>query len=407
MTKKQNKRKHLNSFFSTKAFLVLMGFGFVVLSIYLWKSRETNNLAQLSLQTRARAVAYASEAEIRFRGIENALNRLANNGVPNQTQTEWEKDKVFYVDSFKGLNSIAWVDQSYIIQMIAPLSGHQVFLDKKPSEIKLEPSDLSLTIPVYQGTKLVGFIFGIIDIKAFAEPIIVDIEDDFLFQLSDEGVPIFRSTNWEDAQEGFTESSSIDLHGTNVLNLSLTPSKEQINFQLAQARNTLYLSLLFACLMIIAVYFAQNFNALSKLNAARFKELLEEVDLVAIMLDNDGLVTFCNDYLLELTGWEYDDVLGKDWFSRFLLPPWVDDKAHFLQTLQDGKIEAHGERLIQTRSGETRWLMFSDTLLKDTQGNIIGIASLSVDITERKYAETKIQELNAELEDRVVVFRLR
>src|ERR1700733_2236719 len=36
---------------------------------------------------------------------------------------------------------------------------------------------------------------------------------------------------------------------------------------------------------------------------SRFRELLENVHLIAIMLDVEGRITFCNSYLLQLTGW--------------------------------------------------------------------------------------------------------
>ena len=52
----------------------------------------------------------------------------------------------------------------------------------------------------------------------------------------------------------------------------------------------------------------------------RSREMLEKVQLVVVMLDADGHVTFCNDYLLRLTGWTRQEALGSDWFSRFLPP---------------------------------------------------------------------------------------
>ncbi|MBT3313133.1 MAG: GAF domain-containing protein [Anaerolineae bacterium] len=376
-----------NSFFSSQAFLGLFGCGLVALSVFLWKTRESTNLTQLSLQTQARAAVYASEAEIRFRGIDNALNRLANEGLPSLEQTEWEKDKAFFIDSFDGLDSIAWIDKSNIIRMIAPFDENQSYLDQKSSEIALGPSDLSVTIPVYQGTKLEGFVYGVIGVDSFVEPIVIGLKDEFMLQISHDEISVFVSENWEAPKKEFEVSRVIALHDTAVLNFSLAPTDKHVNNEVTSARETLYLGLLFSSLLLSAVYFAQRFNTLSKLNAARFKELLEEVDLVAVMLDKNGHVTFCNDYLLELTGWEHADVLGQDWFSRFSPSPWAEDKAQFLASVNDGNLIAHGERQIQTRAGELRWMMFNDTLLRDTQNNIVGIASLSVDISERKQAE--------------------
>jgi PAS domain S-box-containing protein len=30
------------------------------------------------------------------------------------------------------------------------------------------------------------------------------------------------------------------------------------------------------------------------------------------MFDRDGKITFCNDYLLELTGWRLEEVIGRN-----------------------------------------------------------------------------------------------
>ncbi len=50
----------------------------------------------------------------------------------------------------------------------------------------------------------------------------------------------------------------------------------------------------------------------------RFQEMLGNVDLIAMTLDRKGRITFCNDYLLHLTGWKREEVLDRDWFSLFL-----------------------------------------------------------------------------------------
>jgi PAS domain S-box-containing protein len=36
------------------------------------------------------------------------------------------------------------------------------------------------------------------------------------------------------------------------------------------------------------------------------------------MFDRDAQITFCNDYLLELTGWRLEEVIGRNVFEVFL-----------------------------------------------------------------------------------------
>ncbi len=50
----------------------------------------------------------------------------------------------------------------------------------------------------------------------------------------------------------------------------------------------------------------------------RFRETLENIKLVSVLLDLNGCVTFCSDFLLQLTGYSHDEVVGMDWFSTFV-----------------------------------------------------------------------------------------
>ena len=50
----------------------------------------------------------------------------------------------------------------------------------------------------------------------------------------------------------------------------------------------------------------------------RSREILEKMQLVAVTLDLQGHITFCNNFLLQLTGWKSEEILSRDWFEFFL-----------------------------------------------------------------------------------------
>ena len=75
-------------------------------------------------------------------------------------------------------------------------------------------------------------------------------------------------------------------------------------------------------------------NALRE-SERRYSDMLGKVELISMMLDRDARVTFCNDYLLRLTGWRREEVLGADWFELFI-PPGSDELKHtFMELLND------------------------------------------------------------------------
>lgn len=120
----------------------------------------------------------------------------------------------------------------------------------------------------------------------------------------------------------------------------------------------------------------------------RFRETLETVALLAVTLDSSGTITFCNDYLLKLTGWQQAEALGRSWFETFLPLETRREVARvFAQSLETGIIPSHYENEVLTRSGPRRLIRWSNTLLRDGEGTILGTVSLGEDITELRRNE--------------------
>ena len=59
----------------------------------------------------------------------------------------------------------------------------------------------------------------------------------------------------------------------------------------------------------------------------RFSDLLGNVELVSLMLDHEGRITYCNEYLLRMTGWSHAEVIGRDWLEIFIPPESGELKA--------------------------------------------------------------------------------
>lgn len=131
----------------------------------------------------------------------------------------------------------------------------------------------------------------------------------------------------------------------------------------------------------------------------RFRELLGNVKLAALVLDKGGRITFCNDFFLQLTGWKREEVKGRDFVGTFVpLPLQERDRRILTNSLQKGVAPAHGESEIQTRQGERRIILWNNTILFNLDGTIAGFASIGEDITKRRMAEEKEKELVKELE---------
>ena len=126
----------------------------------------------------------------------------------------------------------------------------------------------------------------------------------------------------------------------------------------------------------------------------RFSGLLQNVELVSLMLDREGRITYCNEYLLRLTGWRREEVIGGDWFELFMPPEMGDMRAAFLPLLAHQPEAWHRENEILARSGERRLVRWNNSVLRSAAGDVIGTASIGEDITEQRRADIAIKRLN-------------
>ncbi|HEY9851922.1 MAG TPA: PAS domain S-box protein [Leptolyngbyaceae cyanobacterium] len=124
----------------------------------------------------------------------------------------------------------------------------------------------------------------------------------------------------------------------------------------------------------------------------RWRSLLDNVQLVVIGLNINGNVEYANPFFLELTGYLLEEVIGQDWFDSFLTPGQkISTKLVFREVLEHN-FHTHYQNPIVTKLGEERMIAWSNTILQDTSGQVIGTISIGEDITERY----KVERMKAE-----------
>jgi len=114
----------------------------------------------------------------------------------------------------------------------------------------------------------------------------------------------------------------------------------------------------------------------------RYRSLLETVHMIAVGLDAEGNVTFANSFLLELTGYSAAEILGENWFDRFLPEEEKQAVKQVFRDLRGDSVISHYVNRILTRAGRERLIAWDNTVLQDPQGRFAGTMSLGVDITE-------------------------
>lgn len=124
----------------------------------------------------------------------------------------------------------------------------------------------------------------------------------------------------------------------------------------------------------------------------RLSSILDNVELISVILDRDGTLMYCNDYLLRISGWQREEIIGRRWGELFRPRETVAELRDIFSELLSGKPGArHHRSRILMRDGEFRTVSWSNTLLCSPDGDVIGTASLGQDITEQEAAEKNLQ----------------
>lgn len=124
---------------------------------------------------------------------------------------------------------------------------------------------------------------------------------------------------------------------------------------------------------------------LIKESERRLKHLLSNIDLFSVVLDRNGNIQFINDFALNSLGYEQKEVLHNNWFDIFVIDQNV--KEAFINSFKNDSIQPQFINQIKSKNGEFKLIKWFNSILRDSEGNLIGTASLGEDITEQKLFE--------------------
>ena len=119
----------------------------------------------------------------------------------------------------------------------------------------------------------------------------------------------------------------------------------------------------------------------------RWRFLLNNVQLIVVGCDKTAAVNYVNPCFLKLTGYTESEALGKNLFETFILPSARQEMKTIFSAILTANAHPYYQNWIVTKSGEERFIAWNNTLLQDSEGNIIGTISIGEDITERQKIE--------------------
>ena len=141
-------------------------------------------------------------------------------------------------------------------------------------------------------------------------------------------------------------------------------------------------------------------NALRQ-SEARYRAIVEDQSELICRYLPDGKITFVNQAYCRYFGVQPEDLLGNSFMP---LIPEADREIFQDQytSVSPEKPVFTSEHRVIVPNGEIRWQQWIDRAIFDESGQIVEYQAAGRDVTDRKQAEIALQQLNAELELRVL-----
>ncbi|RKF21571.1 PAS domain S-box protein [Alginatibacterium sediminis] len=153
------------------------------------------------------------------------------------------------------------------------------------------------------------------------------------------------------------------------------------------------------CATVFSRYRVQTrFLSQQRHNELQFRQTMENIQLAAVTMDRRGIITFCNDYFLNMVGYRRDEVEGSNWIQRFIpqeLHPQASEALHEAIRLQTH--QAQSESVVMSKSGEIHLVAWTSTFSESFHQQL-SLTLLGEDRTEQKLAQDQLQQLSHAVE---------
>jgi two-component system cell cycle sensor histidine kinase/response regulator CckA len=125
-------------------------------------------------------------------------------------------------------------------------------------------------------------------------------------------------------------------------------------------------------------------------------QLIETTDAIVVILDSQGKIHYINQMFEQVTGYSSDELEDAPWFET-LVPRdrYPDVWEEFERLAAEGTADRF-ENPILTKSGEERYIVWRNSVVR-RDDEVIGTASIGIDITERKRVEEALADSEQKL----------
>ena len=127
--------------------------------------------------------------------------------------------------------------------------------------------------------------------------------------------------------------------------------------------------------------------------------IVNTAPVIVLLLDPEGYIEYVNPYFEKLSGFQLDEIKGKQWISTFLPERDQEKIRKLLQSAVEKNSVRGNVNSIVIRNGEERDVEWYAETMHDEHGNTSRVLSIGQDVTENKQAERDLLKNEAGLNE--------
>jgi len=133
----------------------------------------------------------------------------------------------------------------------------------------------------------------------------------------------------------------------------------------------------------------------------KLSKVVEQSPNMILITNLDFVIEFVNDSFVKISGYSAKEIVGKQFKLLKLAKANEEEYKEFWKILNSGQVWS-GERIDKRKNGELYWQLVFVNPVFDEYNKIVNYVATIQDISDRKKVEERIQELNLNLEQKVV-----
>ncbi|MEG3920361.1 PAS domain S-box protein, partial [Microcoleus sp. T3_A4] len=148
-----------------------------------------------------------------------------------------------------------------------------------------------------------------------------------------------------------------------------------------------------ACILLVTndITDRQRAEEALKESEAKYRDLVETSQDMIWSVDVEGRYTFVNAAVQQIFGYSPEEMIGRK-FSEFQIPEQLPKDNEIFQRMLNGESVFQYETIQLAKDSRPINLRFNSLVVRDSEGNILGITGTASDITEDKKAEAALQQ---------------